>query len=92
MNDNKHIQNFNEHQENLNISDVSYRLVWCPVNGDIQPKENGQYLVTIRKRDFGDEKVVTIGSYNFNPFSKKFEWSHGTRTIAFAELPKPYDN
>ena len=23
MNDNKHIQSFNEHQENLNISDVS---------------------------------------------------------------------
>lgn len=92
MDGNKHIQSFNEHQENLNISDVSYRLVWYPVNGDVQPKENGQYLVTIRKRDFGDEKVVTIGSYNFSPFSKKFEWSHGTRTIAFAELPKPYDN
>ena len=82
----------NEASENLNISDVSYHLVWYPVNGDVQPKENGQYLVTIRKRDFGDEKVVTIGSYNFSPFSKKFEWSHGTRTIAFAELPKPYDN
>jgi hypothetical protein len=50
-------------------------------------------LVTIKKSDFGDdEKVVTIGSFNFSPFSKKFEWSHGSRTIAFAELPKPYDN
>jgi hypothetical protein len=88
----KNIQTFEQHSSELNISDVSYRLVWYPVNGDVQPKENGQYLVTIKKRDFGDEKVVTIGSYNFSPFSKKFEWSHGTRTIAFAELPKPYDN
>ena len=62
------------------------------INGDVQPKENGQYLVTIRKRDFGDEKVVTIGSYNLSPFSQKFEWLHGTRTIAVAELPKPYAN
>ena len=88
-----HIKSFNEATENLNISDVSYRLVWYPVKGDVKPKENGQYLVTIKKSDFGDdEKVVTIGSFNFSPFSKKFEWSHGSRTIAFAELPKPYDN
>jgi hypothetical protein len=27
MKDNKHIQKFNEHQENLNISDVRQRLI-----------------------------------------------------------------
>jgi len=92
MKDKRLIKSFNEATENLNISDVSYRLVWYPVKGDVKPEENGQYLVTIKKRDFGDEKVVTIGSFNFSPFSQKFEWSHGSRTIAFAELPKPYDN
>jgi Tol biopolymer transport system component len=92
MNDKK-IRRFNESEENLNSKlskDSSYHLVWYPVKGDVKPQENGQYLVTIKKRDFSDEKVVTIGSYNFSPFSKKFEWSHGARTIAFAELPNPY--
>jgi hypothetical protein len=37
-----HIKSFNEATENLNISDVSYRLVWYPVKGDVKPKENGQ--------------------------------------------------
>lgn len=84
----KSIKRFNE---GIEISSDSYNLVWHPIKGDVQPKENGQYLVTIKKREFDDEKVVTIGSYNFNPFSKKFEWSHGKRTIAFAELPNPYE-
>jgi hypothetical protein len=32
MKDNKHIKSFNEHQENLNISDVSVRLKTHRVN------------------------------------------------------------
>ena len=86
------IKRFNEAQEELNISDVRYRLIWYPVNGNVKPRENGQYLVTINKRDFGDERIVTIGSYDFSPFSQKYEWLHSNRMIAFAELPNPYDN
>lgn len=81
--DNK-IKRFNENSDN-------YHLIWNPVNGDVEPRKDGQYLVTIKKRDFDDEVVVTIGSYNYNPFSKKWEWTHGNRTIAFAELPNPYN-
>ena len=36
MKDNKHIQSFNEHQENLNISDVSDSVIWW---NKLQPDE-----------------------------------------------------
>lgn len=67
----------------------NYNIIWYPINGDVRPEPDKNYLVTIKK-DWSDEKLVTVGSYNYNPFTLKFEWLHGNKTIAFAELPKPY--
>jgi hypothetical protein len=65
-------------------------LIWHPINGKKKPRKNGQYLVTIFENYFSEKRVVTVGSYNRNPFTKKFEWSHEDRMIAFAKMPKPY--
>lgn len=65
-------------------------IIWYPIDGDIIPVPDCNYLVTIKENQYSDKKVVTIGSYNYNPFKEKYEWLHGSRTIAFAVLPKPY--
>lgn len=70
--------------------DESYKLVWHLANGLNKPKTDCNYLVTIYKSDYSNDKVVTIGSYNFNPISQRHEWLHGERMISFAELPKPF--
>ena len=38
MKDNKHIQNFNEHQENLNISDASGSKITKPFKSNLKVK------------------------------------------------------
>jgi hypothetical protein len=50
MKDNKHIQSFNEHQENLNISDVRQRLI-----------DRIDELKRDKRELFGDEDFVYIG-------------------------------
>lgn len=78
----KHISKFNESIQNID---------WIRLGGG-EPKKNTNYLVTIYRRSKGDgERVVTIGSYNYNPFTKKYEWTHEERMIAYAELPNPFD-
>jgi len=76
------LKKFNE------MSQSSY--TWYPIDGNIKPKIDINYLVTIYKNDYDEEKFVTVGSYNYHPLSNKYEWTHGERTIAFGELPEPY--
>jgi hypothetical protein len=56
------------------------------------PEVGKNYLVTIWKRGYGDDdvRVVTIGQYNYNTFSKTPIWDHEDRMISYAELPEPY--
>jgi hypothetical protein len=55
MKDKKHIQSFNEHQENLNISDVISRLLSLE-RVDIDTQDNGEFIEK-------DERVEEDGRY-----------------------------
>lgn len=64
-------------------------IKWNKVGGDVKPEHNKNYLVTIRK-EWSNDRIVTVGSYAYNPMSERYSWLHGRKTIAFAELPEPY--
>jgi len=81
--DMKHSKIFNE------TNSGSYVPVWYPVNVPVKPQDDEQYLVTISDRN--RTRVVAIGSYNFDPFSRKFVWSHGGNMTAFSHMPRPYE-
>jgi hypothetical protein len=52
MKDNKHIKSFNEHQENLNISDVrSSKLSFDEYVGDIVDELNKRFDLTTKEID-----------------------------------------
>ena len=53
MKNNKHIQKFNEHQENLNISDVS--------DSNFSLEEVGMVLDWLREFVYGGEQYLLIG-------------------------------
>jgi len=78
----RHLKRINEESPNENIN-------WIKI-GEGNPKKDTNYLVTIYKRGTSGERVVTIGSYNYNPFSKNYEWTHEYRMLAYAELPNPF--
>ena len=82
--------------KNINISlgdfineNMETRVNWIPVE-DGKPDIDKNYMVTIGRRSRNDVRVVTVGSYNYNPFNKKYLWTHEDRMIAYAELPEPY--
>ena len=63
MKDNKHIQSFNEHQENLNISDVS---------DSIKNRQNEIERCKVRLSKLKDEwRLMTKNDFNFR--KKKLE-------------------
>jgi hypothetical protein len=67
MKDNKHIQSFNEHQENLNISDVSGSFYgiddkWIEIYNDIKHLD-------LSKMDWID--IIVLLGRDFNPPSKR---------------------
>jgi hypothetical protein len=79
MKDNKHIQRFNEHQENLNISDVSHSLI---MNGTLHTKveiikydgSNKDYIINrLGIKEYTKTYFKTTPSYFIIPNSEK-EW------------------
>ena len=66
MKDNKHIQSFNEHQENLNISDVSDSLYQ---DGSTR-NENG--LLDKMRKLFNSEKLTTWEYVAFKKMVRSF--------------------
>jgi len=64
---------------------------WISIkDGKTLPEADIQYLVTIKKNDYSDDRVVTVGSFNYDPFKNKYDWLHGDRMVAFAEMPQPF--
>jgi hypothetical protein len=66
MKDNKHIKSFNEHQENLNISDVSDSLYQ---DGSTR-NENG--LLDKMRKLFNNEKLTTWEYVAFKKMVRSF--------------------
>ena len=63
---------------------------WHPYPQE-KPKEWGRYLVTrMRKVDFDDWNIVTIGKYeDGGPWELSY-WECGGLITAWAEIPEPY--
>jgi hypothetical protein len=69
MKDNKHIQSFNEHQENLNISDVSHSLYGKIKVGDTIEWSGNYFSGYNKKGDFESNKKLS----GVNKVSKIFK-------------------
>jgi hypothetical protein len=63
MKDNKHIQSFNEHQENLNISDVSGSYSDLQNGMKVEDKMGNRYTITFVDYKLGVE--LTPSPYRF---------------------------
>ena len=89
MKDNKHIKKFNEHQENLNISDVSNRL---SENHTDKQKENIRKNLLKYKEEVR-EKLNDIETYLSNlENSFDIETENDDRLLSFAMTYKSFSN
>ena len=61
---------------------------WIPVSEKL-PKEYGNYLVTMKHKEFNQTKVTSMdfnGEFLFNDYFEKAWWE----VIAWQPLPEPY--
>jgi hypothetical protein len=61
---------------------------WIPVSERL-PKEDGNYLVTMKHKEFNQTKVTSMdfnGEFLFNDYFEKAWWE----VIAWQNLPDPY--
>jgi hypothetical protein len=68
MKDNRHIQSFNEHQENLNISDVSDSDF---IEHDLEDENGNKFCVSLPK-DAANIQVINIDNKIRVGFRTKF--------------------
>ena len=74
MKNNKHIQSFNEHQENLNISDVSHRNLW---NEMIEIRDKNKGTEIAKKADMLLSQYNTAGGIRIKDEILNFIDSYG---------------
>jgi hypothetical protein len=61
---------------------------WIPVSEKL-PKEDGNYLVTMKHKEFNQTKVTSMdfnGEFLFNDYFEKAWWE----VTAWRKLPEPY--
>lgn len=61
---------------------------WIPVSERL-PKEDGNYLVTMKHKEFNQTKVTSMdfnGEFLFNDYFEKAWWE----VTAWQNLPEPY--
>ena len=80
----------NEKELDMAISALEHQLNggWIPVSERL-PKEDGNYLVTMKHKEFNQTRVTSMdfnGEFLFNDYFEKAWWE----VTAWQPLPEPY--
>lgn len=67
---------------------------WTPVSEEL-PKENGKYLVSVKKSEWDGSTIHSVRTMTYNKMEvAPFKWGHyeiySGKVIAWMPLPEPY--
>lgn len=79
----------------LNLNHLPSAQQWVPVS-EGSPKENGKYLVSVKKSEWGGSTIHSVRTMTYNKKEvAPFEWGHyeiySGKVIAWMPLPEPYE-